>query len=150
LPVYNDPNIKNIANYQGLNELQYEIRDTNLISEDYFGIVEFPTKFTAGKNLFKLKAHPSNLVKESEIFIEILDFNGDPIYYEPLNYIQKDKARVIAVWIYKDTAPGPCQIYLAGRAAFNTQTQRNIPFSRNINSDNHVSIPNACRAYRKK
>ena len=73
MPVYNDPNIINIASYQGLNTLNtYEIRDTNLISEDYFGIVEFPTKFTAGKNLFKLKAHPFNLVPESEIFIEIL------------------------------------------------------------------------------
>ena len=125
MPVYNDPNIINIASYQGLNTLNtYEIRDTNLISEDYFGIVEFPTKFTAGKNLFKLKAHPFNLVPESEIFIEILDFNGNPIYYEPLQYIQKDRARVIAIWIYPDTAPGPCQIFLAGRARVNTQTQR--------------------------
>ena len=105
MPVYNDPNIKNIASYVGLNTLQYEIRDNNLISEDYFGIVEFPTKFTAGKNLFKLKAHPFNLVPESEIFIEILDFNGNPIYYEPLQYIQKDRARVIAVWIYPASSP---------------------------------------------
>ena len=62
MPVYNDPNIRNIASYEGLGTLQYEILDRNLISEDYFGIVEFPTKFTAGKNLIKLKAHPINLV----------------------------------------------------------------------------------------
>tara|TARA_R110001599_G_scaffold5368_2_gene27268 strand:+ start:20055 stop:25886 length:5832 start_codon:yes stop_codon:yes gene_type:complete len=142
LPVYNDPNIKNIAGYVGLREWDYALRDTSLTSPDYFGIVEFPQKFTAGKNLIKLRAHPNNLVPDSDIHIEILDANENPIYYEPLKYIQSDYARVIAVWIYSDTVPGPCQVYIAGRALKNADTGLTLPWSRNVNNDEYKDIPN--------
>ena len=59
MPVYNDPDILNKASYVGLREWNYILRDTTLTSPDYFGIVEFPQKFTAGKNLIKLRAHPN-------------------------------------------------------------------------------------------
>ncbi len=142
MPVFNDPSIENIVSYVGLRELLYTIRDKNLISEDYFGIMEFPQKLTAGKNLIKIKAHPRNLVANSDIHIEVLDSNGDPIYYEPLKYIQKDSARVIAIWIYKDTPPGPATIYLAGRALVNNETGRIVPYSRNVNSTEYINTPN--------
>lgn len=117
------------VSYVGLKDFDYLIRDTSLTSPDFFNIVHFPEKFKAGKNLFKLRAHPSNLVNFSEIFIEILDFNGNPVYYEPLNYIEKDGTRVIAVYIYEDTPPDTCTVYLAGRTAVNPLTGQSIPAS---------------------
>jgi hypothetical protein len=115
------------VSYVGLKDFDYLIRDTSLTSPDFFNIVHFPEKFKAGKNLFKLRAHPSNLVNFSEIFIEILDFNSNPVYYEPINYIEKDGTRVIAVYIYEDTPPDTCTVYLAGRTAVNPLTGETIP-----------------------
>ena len=117
------------VSYVGLKDYNYVIRDTNPVSRDYFNVIQLPDKFKAGKNLFKLRAHPSNLVNNSEIFIEILDYNGNPIYYEPLLYIEKDGTRVIAVYIYSDTSPGDCTIYIAGRAAVDVNTGESIPYS---------------------
>ena len=132
------------VSYVGLKDFDYLIRDTSLTSPDFFNVVYFPEKFKAGKNLFKLRAHPTNLVNFSEIFIEILDFNGNPVYYEPINYIEKDGTRVIAVYIYEDTSPDTCTVYLAGRTAVNPltgetisasvedRTRPNVLWSRNI------------------
>ena len=142
MPVYNDPEIKNIASYVGLREWMYTIRDKSLFSPDYFGIVEFPSKFTAGKNLIKIKAHPNNLVPDSDIHIEILDINGNPIYYEPLKYLQKDYARVIAIWLFPDDPAGVGNVYIAGRALRNADTGLILPYSRDVNNNNYMNIPN--------
>jgi hypothetical protein len=128
--------------YVGLKDFQYAIRDSDAISRDYFNIVEFPNRLTAGKNLFKLKAQAGNLVDQSEIYIEILDYNGNPIYYEPINYIEKDGTRVIAVYIYPDTSPGIATVYLASRARVNVNTGALIPYSRDVNAENYYNIPN--------
>ena len=54
-------------------------------SDGKFNITKFPDTLTGGKNLFKLKANSNNLVRNSQIHIEVLDYNGNPIYYEPIN-----------------------------------------------------------------
>jgi len=128
--------------YVGLKDLSYSLIDNDLISRDYFNVVEFPNRLTAGKNLIKLKANPDTLVNNSYIHIEILDFNGDPIYYEPLNYVEKDGTRVIAIYIYPDTAPGRATIYLAGRTLVNTETGERYTFSKDYNSENYLNTPN--------
>jgi hypothetical protein len=128
--------------YVGLKDLSYSLIDNDLISRDYFNVVEFPNRLTAGKNLIKLKANPDTLVNNSYIHIEILDFNGDPIYYEPLNYVEKDGTRVIAIYIYPDTAPGRATIYLAGRALLNVETGERYTFSKDYNSENYLNTPN--------
>lgn len=129
--------------YVGLKDLNYLILDNDLISRDYFNIVQFPDRLTAGKNLFKIKAQANNLVDQSEIYIEILDFNGDPIYYEPINYIEKDGTRVVAIYVYPDTSPGIANVYIAGRARINVNNNNSIiPFSRDVNNDNYFNIPN--------
>lgn len=116
------------VSYVGLKDYSYTVYDTDAISRDFFNIIEFPDKFKAGKNLIKLRANASKLVTNSEIFIEILDYNGNPIYYEPLQYIEKEGTRVVAVYIYEDTSPGDCMVYIAGRAAVNPATNQTIPW----------------------
>ena len=121
-----------------------EFRDTSLISDGIFDVVEFPNRLTAGKNLIKLRANNSNiLVKNSKIHIEILDSNGNPIYYEPLNYLEHDGTRVIAIYIYPNkTAPGIGTIYLAGRTKADLDTGVRIPFSKNWKDVNYINNPN--------
>jgi hypothetical protein len=123
------------------NKYQYALLDDSPFSDGLFNIVDFPERLTAGKNLFKLRANNDILVNDSPIYIEVLDFNGNPIYYEPLQYIEKDGTRVVSIYIFPDTSPGPATVYLAGRV---TKAQgRNIPFSTDFNSPFNKEIPNA-------
>jgi hypothetical protein len=68
------------AVYKGLEFIPTYFEDTSLTSPEYFQITEFPNKLTAGKNLFKLRGHPTNLEPGGVLAIEVLDYNGDPIY----------------------------------------------------------------------
>ena len=63
------------AVYKGLQFVPVWFEDTSLTSPDYFQITEFPTRLTAGKNLFKLRGHPTNLRPGSYLNIEVLDYN---------------------------------------------------------------------------
>jgi hypothetical protein len=105
------------AVYKGLEFIPVFYEDQSLTSPDYFQISEFPLRLTAGKNLFKLRGHPSNLTTGGVLGIEVLDYNGDPIYTEVLDYIDEDKSRVIAIYIYEDTSPGDCTITLLAEAS---------------------------------
>jgi hypothetical protein len=98
------------------------LQDTSLTSPDYFQISEFPLRLTAGKNLFKLRGHPTNLKYWRVLNLEVLDYNGDPIYYEVVNYLDEDKSRIIAIYIYEDTSPGDCTITLISRSCYNKRT----------------------------
>ena len=137
--------IRKEAAYIGLAEnadIRYDVIDRSPTSEDYFQVTEFPETLTAGKNVFKFRGDPDTLVDDSKIHIEILDYNGDPIYYEVLRYLEKDGTRVLAVYIYPDTPEGRAIIYLAGRVAFDPNTRRRFPSSADQMSDNYKDIPN--------
>ena len=104
------------AVYKGLQFVPVYLEDTSLTSPDYFQISEFPIRLTSGKNLFKLRGHPTNLKVGGLLNIEVLDYNGDPIYHEVIDYIDDDKSRVIAIYIYEDSSPGDCVITLIAEA----------------------------------
>ena len=119
----------------------YIINDTSATSDDLFNIVHFPSRFHSGKNLFKLRVDNDNFVENSLIHIEILDYNGNAVYWEPLNYVEKDGTRIISVYIYPDTSPGPATVYIAGRVLQSAGDR--VSYSRDYNSPNHADIPNA-------
>jgi hypothetical protein len=135
------------AVYKGLQFTPVYFEDTSLTSPDYFQISEFPNRLTAGKNLFKLRGNPQNLKVGGVLGIEILDYNGDPIYYEVVDYIDEDKSRVIAIYIYEDTSPGACTITLLSEAVTinNTlvpaewQNKPNIRWTRSVSVNPNVS-----------
>ena len=134
--------IRKIAEYKDLRKLRTIIeRDTSLLSNGLFDIVDFPEKLTAGKNLFKIRMQNDRFVDKSTVQVEILDFNGTPIYHEPLNYIEKDGSRVVAIYVYPDTAPGVATVYVAGRLA-NTIEGDPIEFSDDPNSEIFKDVPN--------
>lgn len=82
----------------------------------YFRISEFKDTFTGGKNGFLIEG--SEFLKETtEIKIEILDVEGNPIYYEPGDGIPEyyeGISKVIAVHIYEDTPIGIGKITILG------------------------------------
>lgn len=135
------------AVYKGLQFNDVWQTDTSLTSPDYFQITEFPTQLTAGKNLFKLRGHPTNLKVGGLLNIEVLDYNGDPIYHEVINYIDEDKSRVVAIYIYSETSPGDCTVTLIAEAA-NSPTEwqgkpnikwiRSVPVNPNISNVSEI------------
>ena len=68
--------------YQGLLDLNVAVEDFLVSSPNYFRISHLPTEFTSGQNVFKFKGNPDTFIEDTPIEIEILDSNGDPIYFE--------------------------------------------------------------------
>lgn len=135
------------AVYKGLQFNDVWFTDTSLTSPDYFQISEFPNKLTAGKNLFKLRGHPTNLKVGGYLNIEVLDYNGDPIYHQIVDYIDEDKSRVVAIYIYEDTSPGDCVVTLTAEAVnvpqewqgrANIKWMRQVPVNPNVSNDSEI------------
>lgn len=128
------------AVYRGLEFIDVYFTDTSATSPDYFQISEFPLRLTAGKNLFKLRGHPANLKVGGVLNFEVLDYNGNPIYSQVINYLDEDKSRVIAIYVYEDTPPGDCTITLLAEASYidglpvpqNWQGRANVKWTKTI------------------
>ena len=74
--------IKKFAPFQNLTNFSTFITDTNPTS-DYFRITEFGDTFTGGKNAFLIEGS-EHLKESTEVKIELLDVESDPIYFEPV------------------------------------------------------------------
>jgi len=107
--------IKKYSPEQKLSSFQTFLTDDNPNS-DYFRITEFKDTFTGGKNGFLIEG--SEYLKETtEIKIEILDVDGNPIFYEPAKGIPEyyeGISSLIAVYIYNDTPIGLGKITVLG------------------------------------
>jgi hypothetical protein len=137
--------------YKGLEFTPVWFTDNSLTSPDFFQISEFPQRLTAGKNLFKLRGHPTNLTPGSNLAIEVLDYNGDPVYTEVINYIDEDKSRVIAIYVYAETSPGNCTVTLLGESSIapaewqgkpNVKWSRTVAINPNIANDTEIIYVN--------
>jgi hypothetical protein len=137
--------------YKGLEFTPVWFTDNSLTSPDFFQISEFPQRLTAGKNLFKLRGHPTNLTPGSNLAIEVLDYNGDPVYTEVINYINEDKSRVIAIYVYAETSPGNCTVTLLGESSIapaewqgkpNVKWSRTVAINPNIANDTEIIYVN--------
>jgi hypothetical protein len=88
----------------------------NLLSSTYFRISEFKETFTGGKNGFLIEGS-EYLLESTEIKIEIIDVNGNPIYYEPGDGIPEyyeGVSKLVSVHIYEDTPIGIAKITVLG------------------------------------
>ena len=100
---------------QNLTTFQTYINDTTPNST-YFRITELKDTFTGGKNGFLIEGS-EHLKETTEIKIEILDVNGNPVYYEPGNGVPEyyeGVSKLIAVYIYEDTPIGNAKITVLG------------------------------------
>lgn len=103
--------------YQGLLNLTVPVDDLSVNSPDYFRITKLPGEFTSGINVFRFKGNPSLFVEGSYIYIEVLDSNGNPVYYESnLDLESSSQDAVVSVYVNQDTAPGPGYIVICGIA----------------------------------
>jgi hypothetical protein len=91
------------------------VSDTDANST-YFRITELKETFTGGKNGFLIEGSPF-LKETTEIKIQILDVEGNPIYWEPGNGIPEyyeGTSKIVSVHIYDDTPIGDATITILG------------------------------------
>jgi hypothetical protein len=149
--------IKKYSPQQNLTSFQTFVVDDNPNS-DYFRITEFKDTFTGGKNGFLIEGS-EHLKESTEIKIEILDVNGDPIYYEPGNGIPEyyeGISKLIAVYVYEDTPIGLGKITILGElkqyddngvirqipsewsGAYNVKWERTFQINKNLSNEDRV------------
>ena len=82
----------------------------------------------------------NNLHLYSEIRIEVLDQLRKPIYWEIDDWTDFASQRVITIWIYQETLPGPAAITLLGK----TSSGQSVKWQTIINADPNTpnSTPN--------
>ena len=101
--------------YQGLADFPVAIEDFSTNSPSYFLVTKLPTEFYAGTNILKFKGNSSLFKEDEPVYIEILDSNGAPIYYEVgLDLESAEQTAIVSVYINQDTAPGTGYIILCG------------------------------------
>lgn len=91
-----------IKSKQNLSKYRVLVEDSSVNSDEYFSIVEFPEYLGEGKNLLRIKTNPNVFQPNSQIFIEVLDPNGTPVYWEIPDHREKDDSRLISIWVYGD------------------------------------------------
>ena len=83
---------------------------------DYFNVSNLEMILTGGKNAFKVTGNHQLLVKGSEIKVELTDLNGTPIFHTVNRYRDNLDRRLVTVWVFEDTPPGPVFVTLVGIA----------------------------------
>ena len=95
--------IKSFASFQNLSNFQVFEND-ELPNSEYFRITELGETLSGGKNGFLIEGS-EHLKESTEIKIEILDVEGNPIYFEPGNgtpEYYEGNSKLIAVHVYDD------------------------------------------------
>lgn len=150
--------IKSFSPFQNLSNFSVFLNDLNPNS-DFFRISEFKDTLTGGKNGFLIEGSP--LLKEStELKIEILDVDGNPIYYEPgkgyPDYYE-GLSSLVSIHVYPDTPIGLGKITILGelkeyidsngtilpvpdqwKGVYNVKWEREIKINKNLANEDRV------------
>lgn len=103
---------------RGYNTNRYLIEDASATSPFYFNIQQFPSVVGGGRSVIVIKGNGDNLRLNSAIDVEIVDANGDNIFVEMTNYIDRFNNYYITFEVYDITAQGPATVYLVGEALY--------------------------------
>ena len=147
---------------ESLETINVLVNDTDPNSR-YFKITELPDTFTGGKNAFLIQGSPE-LVSDTIVKIQIKDSQGNVIYYEPGDGIPEyfeGTSKVVSVYIYPDTAFGPCTITILGELSEyvsngvripvpeNWKDTYNVKWERQINVNPILANTSKIRFYRR-
>ena len=150
--------IKSFAPFQNLTNFQVFENDTSANSE-YFRITELTETFTGGKNGFLIEGS-EHLKETTEVKIEILDVQGNPIYFEPGNGIPEyyeGLSKPISIHVYDDTPIGIGKVTILGelktyindlgavvdvpeewKGVYNVKWERDVQINKNISNESTV------------
>lgn len=120
----------------------YLVEDESTDSPDYFVIQSVPEKVGGGRHLIKLKGNGINLRYDSTIDVEFIDSEGQNIFTEVVDLVDRFGVYYIYFDIYDITARGVGYLHVVGVAKFDlngrpllTQQQKeyNVRWSTSIN-----------------
>jgi len=103
---------------RGYVDQEFYIEDTTPTSPDYFDITEFPDYIGGGKSIIKIKGGGVGLKFGSEIEAEVLDVNGDVVYSEFPEFVDKFNNIYLSIYVYDFIAKGVGTISLIGTAQY--------------------------------
>ena len=101
---------------RGYDRGSYLIEDTSSNSPNYFEITSFPDVVGGGRYLIKLKGNGANLRVNSQIDVEIIDAEGNNMFAEVVDYVDRFDDYYITIEVYDITPRGIATIYLVGEA----------------------------------
>ena len=150
--------IKSFSPFQNLTNFQVFEND-ELPNSEYFRITEIKETLTGGKNGFLIEGS-EHLKESTEIKIELLDVEGNPIYFEPGNGVPEyyeGLSKLISVHIYEDTPIGIGKITVLGelktfigdlgavtpvpsewKGVYNVKWERSLQINKNISNESIV------------
>ena len=142
----------NLQNYQVF------LNDT-VASSNYFRVSELADTFTSGKNGFLIEGSPF-LKGDTEIKIEVLDVEGNPLFVQPGEGIPEyyeGLSKLVTAHVYQDTPIGIGKITILGElrsyidengfeqpipadweGIYNVKWERNIKINKNIPNETRV------------
>lgn len=106
--------IQNYTSKLNLEDYDVYIEDTEFFS-DYFRISELTSILTSGKNAFLINGSPY-LKQTTEVLVELLDSENNPVYLHPIRNYTEGLARVVSMEIYKTTPRGKAKLIILGEA----------------------------------
>ena len=150
--------IKSFAPFLNLSNFQVFEND-DLPQSEYFRITELNETLTGGKNGFLIEGS-EHLKESTEVKIEILDVEGNPIYFEPGDgtpEYYEGNSKLIAVHVYDDTPIGIGKITILGelktylgendavtdipsewQGVYNVKWERSIQVNKNLSNETIV------------
>jgi hypothetical protein len=142
----------------GLKNFQVFLNDT-IASSNYFRVSELSDTFTAGKNGFLIEGSPF-LKGDTEIKIEILDTNGDPLFTqagEGIPEYYEGLSKLVTAHVYQTTPIGIGKITILGElksyidengfeqpvpneweGVYNVKWEKDIKINKNIPNETRV------------
>ena len=150
--------IQKISPLLNLQNFQVFLNDT-VPSSNYFRVSEMSDTFTAGKNGFLIEGSPY-LKGDTEIKIEILDVDGNPLFVqagEGIPEYYEGLSKLISAHVYQDTPIGIGKITILGElktyvdengfeqpvpdewvGVYNVKWEKNIKINKNIPNETRV------------
>lgn len=108
------PRTRKSLSKQNLNQIKVLIEDRSQESV-YFNIKQLNTYFTGGRNSFLITGTVL-LEPNTEIFIEILDVNGNSMYLEAVKNFSEAGSRLVVIEVYENTPRGAATLTIVGTA----------------------------------
>jgi len=87
----------------------------NKTESTYFNVVSLEEIVSGGKTTFQILGS-KYLVPDTEIKIELLDSNGNPVFIEAIKYLGDKPSRHISIEVYGDTPAGEGKLTILGSA----------------------------------
>ncbi|KKN17107.1 hypothetical protein LCGC14_0969200 [marine sediment metagenome] len=82
----------------------------------FFQLREVNDVLHSGRQGFLIAGSPF-LVNETEVLVEIIDANGDPIFVSAVRNYAEGQARFVSIEVYEDTPVGPAAMTILGELA---------------------------------